>query len=135
MAFVRIGIVPEAGSTFFLPRLIGFSKACELVYSARFFDAKEALEMGLISRVLPPEKLMSTAMEIAKDFGERPPMALRLAKELISKGAFLHGLAEALSLEQEFFARCQASFEHQEAVRAFLEKRKPDFKKLKATSK
>jgi len=135
MAFVRIGLVPEAGSSFFLPRLVGFSKACELVYSARFFDAKEALEIGLVSRVLPPEKLMPTAVEIAKDFGERSPMALRLAKELMVKGAFFHGFDEANSLEDVYFLLCQASLEHREAVRAFLEKRKPDFKKLRETSK
>jgi 2-(1,2-epoxy-1,2-dihydrophenyl)acetyl-CoA isomerase len=133
LAFVRMGLVPEAGSSFFLSRLVGFSKACELVYSARFFDAKEALEIGLISHVFPPEKLMPTALEMARDFGERPPMALRLAKELMVKGAFLHGLEEALSLEQESFGRCQASPEHREAVQAFLEKRKPDFKKLRHT--
>jgi len=130
-AFVRMGLVPEAGSTFFLSRLVGFSKACELVYSARFFDAKEALESGLVNRVLPPEKLMPTALEMARGFYERPPMALHLAKELMVKGAFFHGLEEALSLEEESFGRCQASPEHREAVRAFLEKRKPDFKKLK----
>jgi len=130
-AFVRMGLVPEAGSTFFLSRLVGFSKACELVYSARFFDAKEALDISLVSRVLPPEKLMPTALEMARDFCERPPMALRLAKELMVKGAFFHGLEEALSLEEESFGRCQASPEHREAVQAFLEKRKPDFKKLK----
>jgi len=135
MAFVRLGLIPEAGSTFFLPRLVGFSKACELVYSARFFDAKEALEIGLVSRVLPPEKLMPTALEMAKDFSERPPMALRLAKELMVKGAFFHGFVEAHSLEGQHFVRCQASPEHREAVLAFLEKRKPDFKKLRSTSK
>jgi enoyl-CoA hydratase/carnithine racemase len=74
---------------------------------------------------------MPTALEMARDFSERPPMALRLAKELMVKGAFLHGLEEALSLEQESFGRCQASPEHREAVQAFLEKRKPDFKKLR----
>jgi len=135
MAFVRIGLVPEAGSTFFLSRLVGFSKACELVYSARFFGAKEALEIGLVSRVLPPEKLMPTALEIAMDFGERPPMALRLAKELMVKGAFFHGLEEATTLEDVYFLLCQASPEHREAVLAFLEKRKPDFKKFRETSK
>jgi len=131
MAFVRVGVVPEAGSTFFLSRLVGFSKACELVYSARFFDAKEALEIGLVSRVLPPEKLVPTALEMARGFSEGPPMALRLAKELMVKGAFFHGLEEAISLEEESFGRCQASPEHREAVLAFLEKRKPDFKKFR----
>jgi len=135
MAFVRLGLIPEAGSTFFLSRLVGFSKACELVYSARFFDAKEALEIGLVSRVLPQEKLMPTALEMARDFCERPPTALQLAKELMVKGAFFHGLEEASSLEDVYFLLCQASPEHREAVRAFLEKRKPDFKKMKATSK
>lgn len=133
LAFVRVGVIPEAGSSFFLPRLIGFSKACELVYSARMFDAKEALEIGLVSRVLPPEKLMPTALEMAKDFGERPPMALRLAKEDLVKGAFFHSLDETISLEEEHFGRCQASLEHREAVQAFLEKRKPNFKNLKAS--
>lgn len=130
MVFVRIGLVPEAGSSFFLPRLVGFSKACELVYSGRIIDAKEAQEIGLVSRVLSPEKLIPTALEMAKDFGEGPSMALRKAKELMVKGAFFHGLDEAISLERESFERCQASPEHREAVRAFLEKRKPDFKKL-----
>jgi enoyl-CoA hydratase/carnithine racemase len=124
MVFVRIGLVPEAGSSFFLPRLVGFSKACELVYSGRIIDAKEAMEIGLVSRVLPPEKLMSAALEMAKDFGERPPMALRLAKELMVKGAFFHGLEEATLLERESLERCRTTSEHREVVRAFLEKRK-----------
>jgi enoyl-CoA hydratase/carnithine racemase len=122
--FTRLGLVPEAGSSFLLPRIIGISKALELIYSGRIIDAKEASEIGLVDHVLPPEKLMPTALEIAEDYAKRPSMALRLAKELIIKGAFFHGLEEALSLEREYFIRCQLSPEHREIIRAFLEKGK-----------
>ena len=122
--FVRIGLVPEACSSFFLPRIVGFSKACELVYSGRIFNAQEALKMGLVSQVLPPEKLMTTALDLAKDFAERPPMALRLAKELLVKGSFFHGLEEANLMERESFEKCQTTHEHRDAVHAFLQKRK-----------
>lgn len=119
--FVRLGLVPEAGSSFFLPRLVGFPKACELVYSGRSVDAEEASEMGLVNDVLPADELMSHSLKMSKKFCESPSNALNMSKKLLVKGSFSHDLDEAISLEDEYFLRCQASPEHRKAVEEFLE--------------
>lgn len=119
--FVRLGLVPEAGSSFFLPRLVGFSKACEILYSGRSVDAEEASEMGLVNNVLPTDELMSRSLEMSKKFCESPSKALNRSRELLVNGSFFNDLDESMSLEEEYFLRCQASPEHRKAVEEFLE--------------
>src|SRR5512136_808957 len=85
-AFVRIGVTPEFCSTYFLPRLIGYGKAAEFIFTARPFDAHEALEIGAVDLVFPPHRLMSEAKKMAKQIASMPPTAIQKSKELLRHG-------------------------------------------------
>ncbi len=124
--FLNVGLTPEFGSSYLLPRMIGLAKACELVYMPRTFGAQEALEMGLVNRVVPDDRLMEEAMNVASIIAKRPPFALRKAKEIIYRN--LDGdYADALERETAAFAECMLTAEHREGIRAFMERREPDF--------
>jgi len=86
LAFVRIGVTPEFCSTYFLPRLIGYGKAAELIFTARPFDAREALEIGAINHVFPQRRLMPEAKKIAKQIAAMPPTAVQKSKEILRHG-------------------------------------------------
>jgi len=86
LAFVRIGVTPEFCSTYFLPRLIGYGKAAELIFTARPFDAREALEIGAINHVFPHHRLMPEAINIAKQIAAMPPTAVQKSKEILRHG-------------------------------------------------
>ena len=127
LTFSRIGLMIEAGSTYLLPRLIGMGKACELAFTARPVDAKEALELRLVDKVVPAAELMKTTWEMAKAIASVSPMSNRLAKRALYLG--LKGDMET----SEHFEEIGQSFlgttaDYEEAVKAFLEKRAPDFK-------
>ncbi len=124
--FLNIGLTPEFGSSYLLPRIIGLAKACELVYMPRTFSAQEALEMGLANRVVPDDCLMEEAMNVASVIANRPPFALRKAKEIIFRNLD-SDYAEALERETAVFAECMSTAEHREGIRAFIERREPDF--------
>jgi len=85
-AFVRIGITPELCSTYFLPRLLGYGKAAELIFTARPFDAHEALEMGAVNYVFPHNRLMAEARKMAKQIASMPPGAVQKSKEVLRHG-------------------------------------------------
>jgi 2-(1,2-epoxy-1,2-dihydrophenyl)acetyl-CoA isomerase len=127
LVFVRVGLVPEFGSTYFLPRLVGIGKACELVFSGRIIDAQEAKEIGLVNRVVPAGELEKVTHELAESIAKGPPLAIQLAK----KGLY-QGLDADLStqVQYETFAIdfCFQTEDHEEGVKAFLEKREPVFK-------
>ena len=124
--FAKIGLVPDGGGTWLLPRLVGLTRAKELVFSADIIDAAEALRIGLVNRVVPVGELLSTTRELAAKIAAGPPRALALAKSLLNRSGTVD-LAGALDLEA--FAQGQAitSEDHAEGVRAFLEKRPPKF--------
>lgn len=126
LVFVRVGLTPEFGSTYFLPRLVGIAKACELVFTGKIIDATEAKEIGLVNQVVPAAQLKATTDELAKSIAEGPPLAIQLAK-----GGLHQGLSNDLStqLQYETFAisTCRQTQDHEEGARAFLEKRKPVF--------
>ncbi len=124
--FAKIGLVPDGGGTWLLPRLVGLAKAKELVFTADIIDAAEALRIGLVNRVVPAAELESTTRTLAARIAAGPPGTLALAKSLLNRATTTE-LAAALELEA--FAQGQAitSEDHAEGVRAFLEKRPPKF--------
>ena len=126
-AFVRIGLVPDAGSTFFLPRLVGYARAAELAMLGDTIDAKRAHEIGLVNRVVPDGQLMPTALELAERLA-RGPRSIRLIKRLLSS-SFEGGndLESQLALEGDAQAEAAASADFLEGLAAFLEKRPPHF--------
>ncbi len=124
--FLNVGLTPEFGSTYLLPRMIGLSKTLELVLLPKTYSAQEALEMGLVNRVVPDDRLMDEAMEVATIISKRPPFAVRKAKETIYQNLDRHWL-EALQVEMAVFVECMSTAEHREGIRAFMEKREPDF--------
>ena len=125
--FVRMGVIPEFGSSYFLPRLIGLAKACELVFTGKTIDADEAYQIGLVNQVVSPETLLDVARELASGLAESPPIALQLAKQLLHQGLNTD-LKTQLRLESLALDACRGTLDHEEAAKAFLEKRKPVFK-------
>jgi enoyl-CoA hydratase len=124
---VKLGIIPGDGGTQRLPRLVGLGRAMEMILTGDFIDAQEACRIGLVNRVVPPEKLMSAAMELAQKIASRPPLAVRYAKEAVNRsqeGATGSGFA----LESFLHALSCTTEDKKEGVAAFLEKRKGEFK-------
>jgi enoyl-CoA hydratase/carnithine racemase len=126
-AFVRRGLHPDWGGTYFLPRAVGMAKACELIFTGDVIDAPEALRLGLVSKLVAPEELMPTAYDLARKIAAGPPVAIRLAKRA------LHRNAESdlpSALEFETFAQnvCSETEDAREGIRAFVEKRAPVFR-------
>jgi enoyl-CoA hydratase/carnithine racemase len=126
-AFVKRGLHPDWGGTYFLPRTIGMARAAELIFTGDVIDAQEALRLGVVSRVVEPEMLMPTVLELARRIAAGPPIAIRLAKRSLEKNvhADLRG-----ALETETFAQniCFETEDATEGVRAFVEKRAPVFR-------
>ncbi|SFH14358.1 2-(1,2-epoxy-1,2-dihydrophenyl)acetyl-CoA isomerase [Desulfotomaculum arcticum] len=127
-AFLPVGLVPDAGGTFFLPRILGLPRAKELALTGRKITAEEAASMGLINRVVPPENLDPAVLEMAREISSRPSRQIGLVKVLMNRSLWLD-LRSALEYEAYAQGLCMQTIEHQEGVRAFLEKRKPVFTK------
>ena len=124
---INIGLIPGWGGTQRLTRLVGVGKAKELVFTGRMIDAKTAEQLGIVNMVVPAEKFRETVKQFASDLAQKAPVALKVAKALISKGADI-GLESALALEREGFGVVASTEDLQEGVKAFTEKRKPTFK-------
>lgn len=126
-SFVKVGLIPGDGGAWLLPRIVGFSKACELALTGDVIDAAEALACGLVSRVVPDAELLPAARAVAGRIAANPPHAVRLTKRLLREGqtASLTGLLELSAALQ---ALVHATGDHDEAVRAFTERRTPVFK-------
>jgi len=129
--FLRVGLVPEFGSTWLLPRVVGLAKACELVLMPRMLDAREALEMGLVSKVVPADQLMPEAMATANTIARGPSFAVRKAKEMLYRNLDA-SRDDAWQLETEILVQCVLTAEHREGIKAFLERREPDFHRPEA---
>src|SRR3989442_5321706 len=124
--FARVGLLPDSGSTYFLPRLVGLGKALELAYTADAVDAAEALRIGLVNRVVPHDALLSEVMTLAKRLAAGPTRGYGLAKRAINYG--LHAtLDQALDYEAAVQEIAGRSADHREGVAAFLAKRPPSF--------
>jgi 2-(1,2-epoxy-1,2-dihydrophenyl)acetyl-CoA isomerase len=124
--FAKIGLVPDGGGTWLLPRLAGLNRAKELVFTADVFGAAEALGMGLVNRVVPAAELEGATRALAARIAAMPPQALALAKTLLNRSAEV-GLAAGLEAEAHAQAQAITTDDHAEGVRAFLEKRAPKF--------
>ena len=124
---INLGIIPGGGGTQRLARLVGEGKSMELILTGEIIDAQTAFAIGLVNHVVPADQLETKTMEIANRIAEKSPIALRLAKEAI-RLASRSNLDEGLRREVDLFALCFSSEDKDEGVRAFLEKRKADFK-------
>jgi enoyl-CoA hydratase/carnithine racemase len=125
-AFVRRGLHPDWGGTYFLPRVVGMAKACEMIFTGEIIDAQEALRLGIVSAVHAPERLLPATYELATKIALGPPIAIRLARR-----ALYRNLTEDLraALEFETFAQniCADTDDAREGIRAFVDKREPQF--------
>lgn len=124
---IRIGAIPGIGGTQRLTRFVGKSKAMEMCLSARMMDAVEAERSGLVSRVVPAERLMEEVMETAGRIAGMPRVTVAMAKEAVNR-AYETTLSEGLRFERRLFHSVFATDEQKEGMRAFLEKRKPVWK-------
>ena len=124
---INIGLIPGWGGTQRLTRLIGRAKAKELVFTGRMIDAKTAEQLGIINMAVPQDKFKDTVRQFALELASKAPIALRVAKALINKGADI-SLDSALALEREGFGVVASTDDLKEGVSAFTEKRKPTFK-------
>jgi enoyl-CoA hydratase/carnithine racemase len=126
-SFVKVGLVPGDGGAWLLPRVVGYSKACEMAFTGDMLTAQEALACGLVSRVVPDAELLDAAKALAERIAVNPPYAVRMAKRLLIEGRHSR-LDTVLELSASLQALAHATGDHREAVNAFLEKRPPAFK-------
>jgi enoyl-CoA hydratase/carnithine racemase len=129
MPFTSLALIPEAASTLLLPRLLGRQRASELLLLGEPLDAVTAMEWGLVNRVVEDRMLMETAREIGRRLAALPPEAVRLTKRLMRHGE--PTVAGRIKEEMEIFSERLASAEAQKAFAAFMDKRKPDFSRVR----
>jgi enoyl-CoA hydratase len=123
---INLGVIPGSGGTQRLPRLVGPSIAKRLIFTGELVDAKTALEMGLVDKIVPYDQLMEETKKMATTIASKSKIALALAKSAINRGLDLD-LRTGLDYEIECFAQCFATSDQKEGMRAFSEKRKPVF--------
>ncbi|MHA1784794.1 MAG: enoyl-CoA hydratase/isomerase family protein [Candidatus Helarchaeota archaeon] len=123
-AFIKIGVSgADMGSCYFLPRLIGLSRAAEILYTGRFFDGIEAEKIGFVSRIVKQDKLFDTAVELASDMLNKSPLGLRMTKEAINLSLDSPSLETMIQLENRTQVVCASSKDAEEGVISFFEKR------------
>ncbi len=125
--YSNIGLIPDAGGTYILPRLIGMAKAKALTFTARPVLAPEAVEMGMIYKALPADELMAEVCTLAEGLAMKPTMGLAYTKKAFH-ATYANTLDEQLEVERVYMQKCGFSDDYAEGVAAFLEKRKPVFK-------
>ncbi|MBL0310652.1 MAG: enoyl-CoA hydratase/isomerase family protein [Bacteroidetes bacterium] len=124
---IKIGTMPGAGGTQRLTRAVGKAMAMELILTGKFISAEEALQAGLINRIVPAPLLLSETVKLAQEIAKKSPVAIKLAKEAVNQ-AFNSTLDEGLMFERKNFYLTFASQDQKEGMAAFVEKRLPDFK-------
>jgi enoyl-CoA hydratase len=124
---IKIGTIPGAGGTQRLTKAVGKAKAMELILTGRFISAQEAHFYGLVNKVVPAEMYLQEALTLAKEIAQMSPVATQLAKEAINR-SFETQLDEGLAYERRNFYMTFASEDQKEGMRAFIEKRKPEYK-------
>jgi 2-(1,2-epoxy-1,2-dihydrophenyl)acetyl-CoA isomerase len=125
--WINMGLIPDLGATYYLPRIVGMEKALDLMLSGEIINAEEALRIGLVSRVVPHEQVMATAKELATKIAAGPSVAIELIKRGLRRG-LNNDLKTQLDYESYAQNLCRKTEDHKEAIQAFMEKRKPEFK-------
>ena len=130
LPFVNLALVPEFGSSFTFPARAGYLRAAELILTGQSFDARRAAELGLVTRVVPSQELLAIATDTAQKLAQKAPAALQACKRLMKQSTH-EQLERAVKLENEEFSGHVRSAEAREAFAAFLEKRPPNFSRIK----
>jgi 2-(1,2-epoxy-1,2-dihydrophenyl)acetyl-CoA isomerase len=125
-SFSNIGLIPDSGGTYILPRLIGLARATELTFTGRPVKAPEAVEMGMIYKTVPADSLLDEAITLCERFAAMPTRGFGLTKKGFNAG-FSNNLEQQLNLEADLQAEAGSTHDYNEGVQAFLEKRKPTF--------
>jgi enoyl-CoA hydratase/carnithine racemase len=125
-SYIMLGLVPGDGGAYFLPRLVGSAKALELLLTGDLLNPQEALNIGLVNRVVPHDRLMEETMQLAERIANHPPLAVRMTKRAVRQ-AEQSTLRSHLDYISSQLALLSETKDHQEAARAFLDKRKPTF--------
>jgi len=126
-AFSKIGLIPDSGGTFFLPRIIGRQKATALMMLGDKISASDAEAMGMIYKVVPNEEFEESSLALAKKLSLMPTKGLGLTKRALNQ-SLINNLSVQLNLEEELQTAAGQTYDYNEGVQAFLEKRKPNFK-------
>jgi len=124
---INIGFIPGGGATVRMPRLIGWGRAKELLYTGRIIDAQEALRIGLVDRVVPHDKLEETVDQIAATIVSKSGIIIKYMKQAVNRGMYTDQAA-GLVYEKLVWALCFATEDHHEGINAFINKRTPQFK-------
>lgn len=124
---VGLGITPGFGGTQRLPRLVGEGRAKEIIFTCDIMDSEEAYRIGLLNKVVPAEELMDKAIEMANKIASKGQIAVRYSKASINKGMEVN-LDAAMEIEEDLFSICFSTEDQKEGMKAFLEKRKPEYK-------
>lgn len=126
-SFVNIGYVPDSGATYLVTRAVGTVRAMDLLMSGRRFTGREAADMGLVTVAVPPEELEATLAQYVDKYANGPTVAYGYIKTMMARSPFTD-YASAMEAEIEYQGLCEQTYDHKEAVNAFLEKRKPEFR-------
>lgn len=127
VAYVNVGLHPDLGASYLLAPLVGFGKACELIFTGKMIDAKEAERIGMVNQVVPPEQLKSVTREMALSIAKGPSIAIGYAKTSIYD-SWNRDMVSAQENEARIQAVVWTTEDSREGIRAFVEKRKPNFK-------
>jgi len=127
LAFGRVGLIPDSGATWLLPRLIGGAKAAELALTTDPLSAADAERLGLVARVVPPAELLQEARALARRLAAAAPVALALTKEALER-SWAASFEEQLELEADLQGRAGSTADHAEGIAAFIERRRPTFR-------
>jgi enoyl-CoA hydratase/carnithine racemase len=125
-SFVKVGLIPGDGGAWFLPRVVGISRANEMAYTGEPVNAETALAWGMVSRVVAPDELLNAANELAARIAVNPPSALRMTKKLLKEGEHMQ-LPSILEMSETLQSLAHQTKDHAEAVDAIIEKRTPNF--------